>query len=136
MNSRTSGRIGEEAAEAYLKRRGHRIITVNYRTYGGELDIVSVKDKVLVFTEVKTKSTSFRGAPTGELTQRKEKALLKAGYWFMRVECREGRVPYYIGKLRFSLKYKKYRYDLAEIFLEGDTVRQIIHTQNVIKTEM
>ncbi|MBQ3081189.1 MAG: YraN family protein [Clostridia bacterium] len=135
MNNRISGKIGEAAAEAFLKRRGHRIITVNYRTYGGELDIVSVHKGILVFTEVKTKSTSFRGAPVGELTYDKERRLLKAGYWFRRVDGKEGKVPYYVGKLRFTLKYKKYRYDLVEVYLHGGTARQIIHTKNVIKTE-
>lgn len=118
-----------------MKRRGHRIITVNYSTYGGEIDIVSVHKGVLVFTEVKTKSTSFRGAPLSELTYEKEKKLLKAGYWFRRVDGKGGRVPYYVGRLRFTLKYEKYRYDLVEVFLRGETARQIIHTKNVIKTE-
>ena len=135
MNNRTSGRIGELAAEAYLKRHGHRIITVNYRTYGGELDIVSVHKGVLVFTEVKTKSTSYRGTPAGELTYAKASALLKAGYWFRRVECSGNRVPYYLGRLRLTLKYKEYRFDLVEVALHGETARQIIHTKNVIKTE-
>ena len=88
-----------------------------------------------MFTEVKTKSTAFRGTPMGELTCDKVRKLIKAGYWFRRVDGKEGRVPYYLGKLRFTLKYKKYRYDLVEVFLHGETARQIIHTKNVIKTE-
>lgn len=138
MNNRISGKIGEEAAEAYLKRKGHRIITVNYRTYGGELDIVSLHKGELVFTEVKTKASKWRGAPWDELSYKKEKALLKAAYWFRKTECFEGRVPYFIGigRIRFWLKYKKHRFDLVEVFLQGDKARQIIHTKNVIKTEM
>ena len=136
LNSRTSGKIGEESAEAYLKAKGHRIITVNYRTYGGELDIVSVRKGTLVFTEVKTKSSALRGAPWEELDYKKEKALLKAAYWFKKVECFEGKVPYYIGKIKLWLKYKDTRFDLAEVFLHRGRVRQIIYTKNVIKTEM
>ena len=138
MNNKTSGRIGElgeAAAERFLKRRGHRIVTVNYRTYGGEIDIVSVHKGTLVFTEVKTKSSRYRGAPIGELSYTKIKNLLKAGYWFERVECENHRVPYYIGRLRLTLKYKDHRFDLVEVFVEDDTARQIMHTKNVIKTE-
>ncbi len=135
MNSKTSGKIGEEIAEAYLKRKGHRIITVNYSTYGGELDIVSLHKGVLVFTEVKTKSSAFRGEPWQELSYVKEKKLKKAAYWFMKVDGAEGKVPYYIGKLRFGLRYYGYRYDLIEVSLKGEKPLQIIHTQNVLKTE-
>ena len=137
MNSKTSGRIGEAAAEAYLKGKGHRIITVNYRTYGGELDIVSLRGGVLVFTEVKSKSSGYRGSPRDELGGVKTKNLVRAAYWFRKTECSGGRVPYYtgIGRLRFMLKYKNYRFDLVEVFLQGDTAVQIIHTKNVIKTE-
>lgn len=135
MNNKTSGKIGEAAAEAFLKRRGHRIITVNYNTQGGELDIVSLHKGVLVFTEVKAKSSRYRGAPVGELSYTKINNLLKAGYWFVRVECKNHRVPYYMGRFRLALKYKSYRFDLIEVFLENDVARQIMHTKNVIKTE-
>ncbi len=49
------GRIGENFAAEYLKRRGYRIIDRNKNRKWGELDIIAVApDKTLVFVEVKT----------------------------------------------------------------------------------
>jgi len=38
----------------YLIRRGYKIIDKNYRTRGGEVDIVAKKDDIVSFIEVKT----------------------------------------------------------------------------------
>jgi len=49
------GRLGENFAAEYLKKRGYRIIERNNRKKWGELDIVAIApDKTLVFVEVKT----------------------------------------------------------------------------------
>jgi len=132
LSSRISGRIGEDAVIAYLKKRGHRIITANYNTGGGELDIVSVKNGVLVFTEVKTKTTVYRGAPWEELTPHKAAALKRAAASFMRVDGTDRRVPYYVGPLRFTLGYRAHRFDLAEVCVRHGKAQQIIYTKNVL----
>lgn len=132
MSSRISGRIGEDAVIAYLKKHKHRIITANYKTNGGELDIVSVKKGVLVFTEVKTKTTACRGAPLEELTPHKAAALKRAAASFIKVDGADGRVPYYIGPLRFTLGYRTHRFDLAEVCVCRDKAQQIIYTKNVL----
>ena len=49
------GVIGEQLATEFLKKKGFRIITRNYRSKWSEIDIIAVKkDKTLVFVEVKT----------------------------------------------------------------------------------
>lgn len=47
------GRLGEDIAAGYLKRRGFVVLARNYRKKFGELDIVAQKDGVLHFVEVK-----------------------------------------------------------------------------------
>lgn len=55
-----TGRIGEQLAAEHLARRGLRILERNYRTRFGELDIVALDGRTIVFCEVKS-----RRAPTG-----------------------------------------------------------------------
>lgn len=49
----TIGGAGEDAAARFLEKEGHKILDRNYRQKWGELDIVSEKDGVLHFVEVK-----------------------------------------------------------------------------------
>jgi ribonuclease HII len=48
-----AGHKGEDAAAKYLKGLGHKILARNWKTKWCEIDIVSEKDDVLYFTEVK-----------------------------------------------------------------------------------
>jgi putative endonuclease len=48
------GREGEERAARLLEAEGFRIVARNYRTRGGEIDIIASKGCLLVFVEVKT----------------------------------------------------------------------------------
>jgi len=57
------GAAGEQLAAEHLVRRGYRIVERNFRTRWGELDIVAVKDRALVFCEVKTRVV--RAGPGG-----------------------------------------------------------------------
>lgn len=60
---RAVGRRGEELAQAHLLRLGFSVIARNARTRHGEIDLIAFKDGVLVFVEVKTR-TSGRRTPT------------------------------------------------------------------------
>jgi putative endonuclease len=51
--SRT-GLLGERAAARHLRRSGHRLIECNYRTREGEIDLIALAGRTLVFVEVKT----------------------------------------------------------------------------------
>lgn len=52
---RKFGDIGERIAEEYLNSKGYKIIERNYQKPWGEIDLVSQKDNILVFCEVKTR---------------------------------------------------------------------------------
>ena len=59
------GRIGEDLAHRYLRRRGCTLVARRYRppAGGGEIDLVGWQGETLVFIEVKTRSTGAFGAP-------------------------------------------------------------------------
>ncbi|MFA5841496.1 MAG: YraN family protein [Candidatus Paceibacterota bacterium] len=50
------GRVGELIVARNLEKHGHRIITMNYRKKWGEIDVISQKERVTHFIEVKTVS--------------------------------------------------------------------------------
>ncbi|MBQ2420070.1 MAG: YraN family protein, partial [Clostridia bacterium] len=54
MNIGTTGSAGEEYAAEVLTRKGYEIITRNYRSRFGEIDIICKNDKFIAFVEVKT----------------------------------------------------------------------------------
>ncbi len=55
MSKSETGKLGEDLATAYLKRKGFRIIERNFRENWGEIDIIAKSpDRTLVFVEVKT----------------------------------------------------------------------------------
>ena len=57
------GRHGEELAARHLEAAGLRLLARNWRCREGELDIVARDGAVLVFVEVKTRSSLAYGAP-------------------------------------------------------------------------
>lgn len=74
----TLGTQGEEDAARYLTKKGHKILARNFRTAGGELDIVSRLKKMLVFTEVKQRSYEAFGGPLAAVNKAKQHRIAKA----------------------------------------------------------
>jgi putative endonuclease len=79
--NRLLGDRGERAAARYLRRRGLRIITRNYCTTHGEIDLIARDADTLVFVEVKTRR---RGQPAEAVTPEKERRLTLAALQFLR----------------------------------------------------
>ena len=80
--SRT-GRLGEEAVVAHLRRNGHRIVARNWRHGHYELDIVSERCGVLHLIEVKTRRVDSLTPPEMALTEQKRRSLHRAILLFM-----------------------------------------------------
>jgi len=80
------GPLGEDLAADYLERAGLRIHERNWRprTGRGELDIVASEGAVLVFVEVKTRSTDEFGAPERAIGEQKRWMMAHAARRFFR----------------------------------------------------
>ncbi len=77
------GDKGEDAAVRYLKRNGYKILDRNYNVRGGEIDIVAKDGEVIVFAEVKTRSSTDYGDPKEAVTYTKRQRLTKAAEHYM-----------------------------------------------------
>jgi putative endonuclease len=76
------GNRGEEIAVKYLQDKGYKIIDRNFRLKGGEIDIVAVKDGILIFVEVKTRTSNQFGTGFEAITSWKIKSLIKSAYFY------------------------------------------------------
>lgn len=69
------GRIGEDAATAFLESRGYEILKRNVRRRDAEIDIIARRQDVLAFIEVKTRRSSVFGEPAEAVTRRKQQKI-------------------------------------------------------------
>jgi putative endonuclease len=65
------GKWGEQQAEKYLLAKGCQVLKRNVRTPYGEIDLVAHEGDVLVFVEVKTRSSRTFGNPEEAVTDAK-----------------------------------------------------------------
>ncbi|MCB6365479.1 YraN family protein [Intestinibacillus massiliensis] len=78
-----TGRRGEEAAAAYLGRRGYTVLARNFRVREGEIDLVAQRDGVLAFVEVKTRADSRFAEAREFVTPQKQRRLLLAATQYL-----------------------------------------------------
>ncbi|WP_162428275.1 YraN family protein [Pontibacter pudoricolor] len=78
-----TGQLGESMAQLYLQEQGYTILEKNYRFKRAEIDIIARKDGLLVFIEVKTRTTDLFGFPEEAVGSRKEKLLVNAAEEFI-----------------------------------------------------
>jgi len=92
VNARQSlGRKGESLAAEYLLARGFQILARNYRSAYGEIDLIVLQPAgspasggpVLVFVEVKTRSSDAYGFPEESITPSKQVHLIQSAQAYL-----------------------------------------------------
>lgn len=74
----TLGKAGEDAATAYLEKKGYTILQRNWRKNHLELDIVATKDAELVVVEVKTRTNNDYIEPQEAVNWKKVRRIVVA----------------------------------------------------------
>ena len=77
------GDAGEEAAARHLAGQGFTIVARNHRTRRGEVDLIAEKGDLLVFAEVRTRSTDAFGTPEETVDARKQARVVAAARDFL-----------------------------------------------------
>ncbi len=83
MNRKQLGAIGEAAAVRLLVRSGYKIRHRNFRCPLGELDLVAEERGVLVFIEVKTRTTAEFGVPLEAVSPAKQRRLVRLATYYL-----------------------------------------------------
>lgn len=112
------GGWGENLARDYLARRGYHLIDQNVRTPYGEIDLIAAEGQVLVFVEVKTRSSGAFGLPEEAITPEKRRHLLEAAQAYLQEH------PEHEGD---------WRIDVIAIQQQGDgPPPQVTHFENAV----
>ena len=114
------GLRGEAAAEKYLKRQGYKILARRLRTRLGELDLVAVDGRTIVFVEVKTwRKVSGFDHPADAVDAKKQRQITRSAVAFL--------------KHRGLLEYGG-RFDIVAItWPEGSRRAEIEHIKNAFE---
>jgi putative endonuclease len=75
MDPHEFGRKAEDAAAAYLERKGITVVERNWTSKAGEVDIVSLDGECVVFVEVKGRQRRRSGPPEEAVNERKQRRL-------------------------------------------------------------
>ena len=113
-----TGMYGEEIATRFLQRRyGWSILARNWRRAGGELDIVAVDGAVLVFVEVRTRTSNRYGSAEESVDWRKQRQVRKMAMT-------------YLAEERTSCS--QFRFDVVVVYLAGagGQVAEVRHLRN------
>jgi len=103
--------LGEDIAKEYLERQGYKIISQNFRTKTGEIDLIAEKRGTLVFVEVKAGGLERDGfLPEDKVNYLKRKRLIEASRLFCAKEK------------RLMDRIREFRYDVLIVDLEKRSV--------------
>ena len=75
---------GEREAERFLKRQGYIILARGDRARLGEIDLVAVDNRVIVFVEVKTRTSHDTGHPADAVDEKKQRQLTRAARGYLK----------------------------------------------------
>lgn len=116
MSKIETGQSGEKLAVEFLKKQGFKIIETNFKSKFGEIDIVAREGDVLVFVEVKTRSSGQFGLPEEAVNWRKIQHIIKAGQYYRMV--------------RKNLPESE-RIDVVAIEKEANTIKRLEQIRNI-----
>lgn len=106
------GRSGEDITAHFLRSRGYVIVERNYRNRLGEIDLIATKEDLLVFIEVKTRTSTAYGLPQEAVTLVKQKKIRRTALAYMQNKCIED---------------ADIRFDVVGIIIDNDSGPQIHH---------
>lgn len=107
--------FGEESACRFLRKNGYKIIDRNYNTPQGEIDIVARLKSIVLFVEVRTRSSNEFAEPWESVGYRKQKHLRLAAKMYIQ------------EKAIFDAEF---RFDVISITLSDAVKPEIVWIQN------
>ena len=116
---KTLGQRGEAAAESFLKRLGYVILARGERDGLGELDLVAVDGRTVVFVEVKTRKSLDKGHPSDAVDEGKQRRITRLALAYLK---------------RHNLLEYKARFDIVAVVWPNDAKKpQIEHFKSAFE---
>lgn len=118
MKTSETGKFGEDCAAQFLEDNGYKIVARNFRIRSAEIDIVAQLGNVIIFVEVKARSSIRHGLPVEAVNFRKQKKIIEAAGVFLQNE---------------NFSDCACRFDVVEVYLRGERVEEINHIENAFE---
>jgi len=80
------GNFGEDIAESYLARQGLVIVTQNFRTDFGEIDLIARDHEAWVFIEVKTRTNDQQTSAAEAITLAKQHKIIRSALVYLKLQ--------------------------------------------------
>ncbi len=112
------GKLGEDCAAKFLEAEGYTIVARNFRIRSAEIDIIARRDELIIFVEVKARSSIRHGLPAEAVNLRKQKKIIEAAGVFLQDE---------------NFCDCACRFDVVEVYLRGELVEEINHIENAFE---
>lgn len=108
MNQTKSlGARGEQIVSLWLQQYGYTILTKNFHTKYGEIDVIATKEDVVAFVEVKTRTTSYFPI-SNTVTRTKQKKIARTARTFV---------------LKNNIENKVLRFDIATVIPQNGSCK-------------
>ncbi len=82
-NTLALGNAAEKATEKYLTQQGLKLVTKNYRSPCGEIDLIMQDGDTLSFIEVRMRNHQNFGSGADSVTQTKQKKIIRTAQHFL-----------------------------------------------------
>lgn len=112
-NNIDKGKKGELLAKEYLVSKGYSILDINYRNKIGEIDIIALNKGIIVFVEVKTRTSTNFGYAYEAVNRKKQEKIIYCSYLYLNQK---------------RLMDYQIRYDIIEVYLTSNV--KINHIEN------
>jgi putative endonuclease len=112
------GKQGEVIARDFLLKNGYQLVEQNWQYNQRELDLIvwEIPYELLVFVEVKTRSTHAFGYPETAITEAKKQLLIEAANEYLdqnQLDC-------------------ELRFDVIAILLKNQSVQEVTHIKDAV----
>lgn len=116
------GRWGEDCAAKYMEEKGWYVRHRNWQKYHHEIDLVCIDEDstILLFIEVKTRSSEKWGKPDESIDLEKKSYLIRAARSYI---------------FDFHLQHLEVRYDTISVIGTPETEYKIIHKEGAFIVE-
>jgi putative endonuclease len=84
LRAKTLGQRGEAAAARYLKQLGYTIVARSSHIRRGEIDLIAVDGRTIVFVEVKTRVSHDAGHPADAVDREKQRRLTRLAMVYLK----------------------------------------------------
>lgn len=113
------GKIGESIARTYLQDKGYLFLAANWRYKRAEIDLIFKEKDILIFVEVKTRSSDHFGQPEEFVSKAQEILIADAASAYMEMINHEWEIRFDIISILYRSEQSYAIKHIEDAFFPG-----------------